>query len=308
MVTCEYIYCRAELDGTADACAACGYPLDKHRLRDPAYVASIEIPGLPQKIIDLHQILPAIDGVLEMQLAMMQHLGISRALIQSAPREAPSLWGNEKLLEVAASHGDKFWISQYIDPRSDNAVDALAGFAAEGVKVIKLLPTVGWAGDDPALNDFWAAMESLDLVAMIHTGFITARHKQEEKQAGVFMSSRFANPLYFDRPARQFPDLQMILCHTGGAMWYEEGAQMVTQHDNLWGDLSGFGHFALRRLLQLKVTVDWNKLFWGNDSPAFAYPMNLRLALQTLRQHQGEHLVEALFHDNAARFATAFLD
>ena len=27
-----------------------------------------------------------------------------------------------------------------------------------------------------------------------------------------------------------------LLCHLGGAIWHEEAAQMVTQHDNVWGD------------------------------------------------------------------------
>lgn len=305
---CAYTYCRAPLSVGESACGVCGHPKDPVRLRDPAFIAGIDVEGAPGRLIDMHQILPAFDGVLDMQLAVMQRFGVQRALIQSAPPQATSLWGNEKLLEVAKQHGDRFWVSQFIDPRLPQAIDALRAFAAAGVKVVKLLPPAGWQGDDPAFEPFWGTMEELGLVAMIHTGFITARHKKEEAKAGTFMSSSHANPLFFDRPARQFPALQMILCHTGGALWFEEGAQMVTQHDNVWGDLSGFGHFALRRFLQLQVTVDWSKLFWGNDAPPFAYPFNLRLAMDSLRRHGAEHLAAGLMHDNAQRFATRFLD
>ena len=150
-------------------------------------------------------------------------------------------------------------------------------------------------------------MDELGLVAMVHTGFITARHKEEEAAAGAFMASRFANPLFLDRPARQFPDLTFILCHTGGAVFHEEGAQMVTQHDNVWGDLSGFGLFALRRFLRPDVVVDWSKLFWGNDAPPNAYPFNLRLLLGTLADADEHGLVEPLLYGNGRRFVDQFL-
>lgn len=308
MSSCPFHYCRATLQVGAEACTICGHPTDARRLRDLAFLASVEVDGLPDALIDMHQILPAFDGVLELQLAMMERFSVRRALIQSAPPQATSLWGNDQLLELMGRQGGRFWVSQFVDPRMPGAVDALGHFAAAGVRVVKLLPPAGWQGDDPAFDAFWDAMQELSLVAMIHSGFITARHKQEEAKAGAFMSSRYANPLFFDRTARQFPALQMILCHTGGALWFDEAAQMVTQHDNVWGDVSGFGHFALRRLLQLGVTVDWEKLFWGNDAPPFAYPFNLRLTLDTLRRHRSEQLAAGLLHDHARQFADRFLD
>jgi predicted TIM-barrel fold metal-dependent hydrolase len=288
-------------------CGVCGFPRDRSKLADLAFLGSVAIDGKPEVLIDMHQILPAVDGVLEMQLAAMRGFGIAKVLLQSAPPQATSLWGNDQLLDLARRHGDKFWASQFVDPRSPKAIAALEAFAAAGAKVVKLLPVAGYRADDPVLDDFWGAMERLGLVAMVHTGFITARHKKEEARAGLFMSSRYANPLYFDLTARKFPDLTVILCHLGGAIWYEEAAQMVTQHDNVFGDVSGFGLFALRRLLQGRATVDWSKVFWGNDSPPFAYPFNLRLHLAALRQAGALELAPALFHDNAQRFGERFL-
>ncbi len=307
MPICDYTYCRTSFGDEHETCPACGFPREKARLHDLAFLASIPVDGKPAAIIDMHQILPAMDGVLEMQLAAMQGFGISRVLLQSAPPQATSLWGNEKLLELAQQQPDRFWASQFVDPRMPQAVVALEGFAAAGAKVVKLLPVAGYRADDSALDDFWATMERLELVAMVHTGFITARHKKEEARAGLFMSSRYANPLYFDLIARKFPNLTVILCHLGGAIWHEEAAQMVTQHDNVWGDVSGFGLFALRRLLQVGATVDWTKVFWGNDSPPFAYPFNLRLHLAALEQAGALDLTPLLFYDNARRFGERFL-
>jgi predicted TIM-barrel fold metal-dependent hydrolase len=276
-------------------------------LQDPSFLGSIAVEGLPESLVDMHQILPAMPGVLDLQLFAMKRFSIERVLVQSVPPQATSLWGNEQLRELASERGDLFWISQFLDPRMPNATEALEKLAAAGARVIKLLPPAGFQPDDHAFDEFWATMERLRLVAMVHTGFITARHKKEEKKAGAFLNSRFANPLFFDQPARKFPDLTIILCHLGGALWYEEGAQMVTQHDNVWADVSGFGLFALDRLLALKATLDWRKVFWGNDSPPFAYPFNLRLHLDVLRRNGAEHLAPALFCDNGRTFGKRFL-
>lgn len=312
MVTCEYIYCRSSFAAdafkeAADCCPRCGFPRDRAKLTDPAFLGAIAVDGLPASVVDMHQILPAMPGVLEMQLFAMQRFNIERVLVQSVPPQATSLWGNDQLRELAAERGDLFWVSQFLDPRMPQATEALDKLAALGARVIKLLPPAGFQPDDPAFDGFWGTMERLGLVAMVHTGFITARHKKEEKKAGAFLNSRFANPLFFDQPARKFPDLNIILCHLGGALWYEEGAQMVTQHDNVWADVSGFGLFALRRLLALDATIDWRKVFWGNDSPPFAYPFNLRLHLDALERHGAQHLAPGLFRDNGRNFGQRFL-
>ncbi len=307
MPICEYTYCRASYSEDLACCPVCGFPRDRSKLQDLVFLGQIAVEDKPSAVIDMHQILPAIDGVLEMQLAAMQGFGVERVLLQSAPPQATSLWGNEQLLDLAQQQPQRFWASQFVDPRMPNAVQALESFAEAGAKVVKLLTVAGYRADDPALDEFWSTMERLELVAMVHTGFITARHKKEEAKAGLFMSSRYANPLFFDLTARKFPRLTIILCHLGGAIWYEEAAQMVTQHDNVYADVSGFGLFALRRLLQLGATVDWTKVFWGNDSPPFAYPFNLKLHLAALRKAEALDLAPALFYDNGRRFGESFL-
>jgi predicted TIM-barrel fold metal-dependent hydrolase len=304
---CGYVYCRAVQDAGSDRCPVCGFPRDPQRLREPDFLLSQEVAGLPPALMDMHQILPATEGVAALQLLAMERLGIERALLQSAPDQARSLWGNDKILALARQHPERFWASHFLDPRQPGAAARLAEVAAEGTRVVKLLPPAGFAPDDPAFDGFWAAMQELGLVAMVHTGFITARHKEEEARAGVFLSSRWANPLFLDLPARKFPRLTFILCHLGGGLWYEEAAHMVTHHGNVWGDVSGFGLEALKRLLALRSPVDWGKVFWGNDSPPFAYPFNLRLHLAALREAGAEGLAAALLCDNGRRFAGAVL-
>ena len=307
MSVCTYIYCRAPLPEDSHACSVCGHPRDPALLRDPSFLETSRPQGLPPAILDMHQIVPRAPGVLDFQLHAMDALGISRALLQSAPDEAASLCGNDDLRDLAATHPGRFWASHFVDPRHAGALASLERLADQGVKVAKLLPPAGYRPDDPDFDSFWLAMQELELVAMVHTGFITARHKKEEARAGVYMNSTFANPLFLDRPARLAPEVPFLLCHLGGAIWPEEAAQMVTQHDNVWGDVSGFGVFALQRLLATGTRLDWNKVFWGNDAPPFAYPMNLRLHLAALKRAGAEELAEGLLFENGQRFAERFL-
>ncbi len=307
MIKCEYVYCRAVFDDGSESCPVCGFPRDPRRLKDPAFLQQARVEGLPPGLFDMHQILPEFERVADLQLLAMGIFGIERVLLQSAPDQARSLWGNAKIHAFAQQHPDRFWASYFLDPRMPRAVEMLSEAAAQGTRVIKLLPPAGYAPDDPAFDAFWAAMESLELVAMIHTGFITARHKEEEARAGIFLSSRWANPLFLDLPARKFPRLTFILCHMGGGLWFEEAAHMVTHHGNVWGDLSGSGVQALKRLLATRSPVDWDKVFWGNDSPPFAYPFNLRLHLGALREAGAEALAPALLRENGRRFAAAVL-
>lgn len=307
MSFCTYVYCRSPLPEDSPGCSVCGHPRDPALLRDPRFLESTPVKGLPPAILDMHQIVPRAPGVLEFQLQAMDVFGISRALLQSVPDEAASLCGNEDLLDLAATHPGKFWASHYVDPRRPDVLATLERLADRDVRVVKLLPPAGYRPDDPDLDSFWLAMQELGLVAMVHTGFISARHKQEEARAGVYMSSTFANPLFLDRPARLAPEMPFLLCHLGGAIWPEEAAQMVTQHDNVWGDVSGFGVFALQRLLAKGARLDWSKVFWGNDSPPFAYPLNLRLHLAALDQAGAQELAEKLLFDNGNRFAERFL-
>jgi predicted TIM-barrel fold metal-dependent hydrolase len=306
VTVCEHVTCRAPLAPGAEACARCGFPLDRHKLRDPEFLASAAPRFQVSALLDMHQIVPATDGALELQLEMMRRLRIERALLQSAPPEATSLLGNDRLGQIGEAHPRQFWISQYLDPRDPAAAQQVRQLAAQGGRVVKLLPPTGWEPDEPGLRPFWAAMNEYRMVAMAHTGSITARHVHEERAAGRFLNSRHARPVFFDEPARRFPNVTFLLCHMGSAAWCEEAAQLLAQHDNVWGDISGFGLLALRRLMRDRDEVEWGKILWGNDAPAFAYPFNLRLLAETL-EPAGHDLVPRLLHDNAREFACRHL-
>lgn len=302
MRVCQYIYCGQSYKKDISECPVCGYPADAARLKEENFFNNI-IPDLPvETIIDMHQIIPNKEGMLDQQLQMMEKIGIEKALLQSVPSKVTSMWGNRKLLEVKQQHGDKFVVSHFMDPRYPLARRRLRQYREKGVKIIKCLPCLGYQPDSKRWDYFWKIMEEQDMVAMIHTGFITARHKDEERRSGVYLHSKYGRPIFFDILARKYPKLQFILCHMGGTMWVEEAVQMVNSHGNVWGDISGSGIGALKRIVQNQITVDWTKLFWGNDSAPGLYPVNLRSLLYYLKVGNLHDIARKLLYDNAKNF------
>jgi|GEM_PF-1299511 len=307
MKICSYTYCKQPFKESLARCPTCGYPTDDSNI-DNTQVALEQSPKLPVvSIIDMHQIIPNREGTLDAQLKMMEGLGIERSLLQSVPTKVTSIWSNRRLLEVQKAHPDKFIVSHFMDPRHPLARKRLKQYRERGVRIIKLLPCLGYQPDASRWDRFWKTLEELGLIAMVHTGFITARHKEEERRAGVYLHSKYGRPIFFDILARKYPGIPFILCHMGGSMWTHEAVEMVNQHDNVWGDISGSGIGALKRILQERMTVDWNKLFWGNDSSPYAYPYNLNLLLHFLGEGNRMEQTSPLLHDNAQRFIADFL-
>lgn len=305
--TCQYIYCRSYPTDAHVGCPVCGYPVDRALLTDYDFICERVRTLALGTIVDMHQIIRNADGAFAMQLRIMEDIGIRKALLQSVSDDFTAICGNRQLQRLVKGNEGKFWLSHYVDPRAQHAIETLRRCAERGVTVIKIVPCIGFAADDPVFDPFWRTMEELGLVAMVHTGFITARHKHLERQIGGFLNSRYGHPFYFDQPARKFSTLQFILCHLGGVSWYREAAQMVTEHDNVWADISGFGLLAFRSVLAERVPINFDKIFWGNDSSPNAYPFNLALAAAALRQFGLRSLERKIFHDNGMMFAESYL-
>ncbi|NQT26512.1 amidohydrolase family protein [candidate division KSB1 bacterium] len=302
MRTCQYIYCRNSFDGSLAVCPVCGYPVDDSNVNTLDFALK-NAPKLPvESVIDMHQIIPNREGMFDAQIQMMHGIGVEKALLQSVPTKVTSIWSNRQLLEIQKAHPEQFIISHFMDPRHPLARKRLRQYRERGVRFIKLLPCLGYQPDDKRWDRFFKTMESFGLIAMIHTGFITARHKDEERRAGVFLHSKYGRPIFFDILARKYPGIQFILCHMGGSIWTREAVEMVNQHENVWGDVSGSGLQALKRIVREDINVDWSKLFWGNDSSPFMYPYNLNLLIHYLSEIKKPDLPRQLLHNNSYQF------
>ena len=86
-----------------------------------------------------------------------------------------------------------------------------------------------------------------------------------------------------------------------------EAVEMVNQHENIWGDISGSGLGALRLIGREKLPVKWEKVFWGNDSHPSAYAYNLNLLMHVLRETDHLDKAPALLYHNGKKFIETYL-
>lgn len=131
--------------------------------------------------------------------------------------------------------------------------------AEHGFRGLKLYPTYQFFyPNDPALYPLYAAAEELGVLVMFHTG------------SSVFRGSRikYGDPVFFDDVAVDFPDLRVIMAHSGRGFWYDRAFFLARLHRHLYLEISGI---PTRRLLQHFPEFERlaDKIIWGSDWPGY---------------------------------------
>lgn len=112
-----------------------------------------------------------------------------------------------------------------------------------------------------ALEVIYRAAEQARLPVMIHTG------------TSVFPGARnkYADPIYVDDVAVDFPQLPLIVAHGGRPLWMDTATFLVRRHQNVYLDISSI---PPQNLLQYfpKLEDLSEKVLWGSDWPGPGVP------------------------------------
>ena len=132
----------------------------------------------------------------------------------------------------------------------------------QGFKGIKMYPTYQhFYPNEIKLYPMYAAAQELGIPVLFHTG------------TSVFKNSRlkYGNPVLYDDVAVDFPDLTIVLAHSGRMAWYDEAMMVTRLHKNLYLELSGL---AVKRLLEHFPEMERfsHKFIFGTDWPQVEYP------------------------------------
>jgi predicted TIM-barrel fold metal-dependent hydrolase len=157
-------------------------------------------------------------------------------------------------------------------------------------KGIKLLPSYNhFYPQTNKLYPLYEAAEELNLPVMLHTG------------SSVIANTRikYANPLFLDDIASEFPDLKIVLSHGGRGPWYAEALTMIRLHKNVYIDLTGL---PIRKLPQLFPDLERfsHKFVFGTDWPqmiikdSIAKFRQLELAPEALQRILGQNAARLL--------------
>jgi hypothetical protein len=170
---------------------------------------------------------------------------------------------NRDYAELARKYPDRIISVCGIDPRRKGAAEFLERAVREwGMQGVKIHPVVGFYPNDSVVYPVYAKASELGIPVWIHTGPI------------ICQQSKFAQPIYCDDVALDFPDVNFILCHGGLWSWWAEAVGIIAHKHNVYLDISAWQGYAHRRPVEffrtLRSMIDLAgpyRILWGSDWP-----------------------------------------
>ena len=149
-----------------------------------------------------------------------------------------------------------------VDPKMhDNPELRLRKLVSEwGFKGLKLYPSYQqYYPNDKMVYPLYKEAQDLNIPVMVHTG------------SSIFRGSRlkFANPRYLDDVAVDFPDLKIIMAHSGRGLWYKEAFFLSKLHKNVYMEVSGLPPKNLIKYFP-KFEENADKILFGSDWPGIS--------------------------------------
>ncbi len=161
----------------------------------------------------------------------------------------------ETVRRAAAEHPDVIIPYGQINVDDTSAIREIRQFAAAGFRGIKMhTPKHNW--DDFGYFSIYEVLQSLNLIALFHTGIVSGSSDEPEPSSMARM-----RPSYLHTIARAFPRLIIQGAHLGNP-WYEEAAEAARWEKNLYFDLTGSS--LLKKARNLAVFRDY--LWWDGPS------------------------------------------
>ncbi len=156
-------------------------------------------------------------------------------------------------------------INPYLHPNMGEMLEDLC--LNHGFKGLKLLPSYNYFyPNDNFIYPLYAVAEKLGIPVLFHTG------------TSIFYGVRvkYANPIYFDDVAVDFPNLKIIMAHGGRGLWYNEALTIARLHKNIYIEVSGL---PPQKLLQFFPPMERfaDKFIFGTDWPSVDVKKNIEI-------------------------------
>ncbi|MFQ5817209.1 MAG: amidohydrolase family protein [Terriglobia bacterium] len=234
-------------------------------------------------------------------VALMDREGIARAGIINYV--SPQVIGftaevNEWAARYCSAFPDRLIPFGSVDPWQDEGVEAEMErlIATLRLPALKLHPPHQlvypnqYRNGLTALETIYRKAEQANMVVMIHTG------------TSIFAGARniYADPIYVDDVAVDFPRLRLILAHGGRPLWMETAVFLIRRHPNVYMDISSIPpQNLLKYFPSLEALAE--KVLWGSDWPGPMVP-GMRTNLERFCQLPlSEGAKQRILYENALR-------
>ena len=127
-----------------------------------------------------------------------------------------------------------------------------------GMCGLKLLPSYQhFYPHDRRLYPMYHLAQERDIVVMSHTG------------SSIFPGTkiRYADPVFWDDIAVDFPSLKILLVHSGRGFWYDKAAFLAQLHQNVYLEIAGLPPQNLMKYIPELDKLS-SKTIFGTDWPA----------------------------------------
>ena len=244
----------------------------------------------------------------EQYLDPMEHPAAMRAMLTEAGVDVGVMLAENSPMVTGTIDND--WVSQFA--RDINALPGpgprvvafccvnpymVADVAGElercvkelGCRGVKLYPPYHhFYPNDARMYPLYAKAQELGVPVMAHTGssvFKGVKHK-------------YADPMFWDDVAVDFPNLTIVMAHSGRGFWYDRAFFLARLHENVYMEIAGL---PPQRLLEYFPELERNadKFIFGSDWPGMPYiARNIELIRQLPLKVT---TIEKMLGGNAAR-------
>jgi len=178
-------------------------------------------------------------------------------------------------------------INPYTISRPDRELERLV--KDNGFQGLKLYPTYQlYYPNDAMIYPLYAKAQELNIPVSLHIG------------SSVFVGSRlkYGDPICMDDVAVDFPDLNLLMCHSGRPFWYDNAFGITRLHENVYMEISGLPpHKLLDYFPELETIA--HKVIYGSDWPGVPTIKENIQALKDLKL--SEDAKEKILGKNATR-------
>jgi hypothetical protein len=142
--------------------------------------------------------------------------------------------------------------------KSENVVEILEYCINElSMKGLKLLPSyMYFYPNDTKVYPLYEKAVELDIPVVFHTGTSIFRNVRQ----------KYADPLLLDDVAVDFPDLKIVMAHSGRGLWYNTALMLARIHDNVYLEFSGLPPKRIPEYFPNLEELE-DKLIFGSDWP-----------------------------------------
>ena len=226
----------------------------------------------------------------ELFAAHLKTQGVRYAVV--LPECAPATSGfvpTEAVIEYCRGH-DMLIPFTSLNPNTHPDLSAKLEFYVKdcGIKGLKLHPSYQFFYPNEArLYPLYAEAQELRVPVIFHIG------------SSIFKRTRlkYCAPIYLDDIAVDFPDLTIIMAHSGRGFWYDECFFLSRLHKNVYMDITGL---PPQNLLTYFPELEKNagKVIFGSDWPTM--PTGIRENIEAIKSLPlSDRTIEAILYGNA---------